>query len=154
MDLAKFCGAGKLALPFTRGAYTWATDGRLMVRVPADAGIPDNPAAPDAAKVFGREWAPGEWLPVPFATPPDSEECAYCHGDGVRECDMGHQHDCDYCDGTGKVTPIETITVGNAHYQRRYLALIQGWEISPRGMDKPACIRCGETVGLLMPCRP
>ncbi len=154
MDLIKFCGYGDRALPFTRGDYTWATDGKIMVRVPADADIPDIPGAPDAAKLFAREWTPGEWIPVPFAMPPKPKECAYCHGDGVAECSMGHEHDCGMCDGTGKVTPIETLPVGDAHYHRRYLALIQGWEISTRGPDKPACIRCGETVGLLMPCRP
>jgi hypothetical protein len=27
--------------------------------------------------------------------------CDSCGGDGVRECDLGHDHDCSACDGTG-----------------------------------------------------
>lgn len=27
--------------------------------------------------------------------------CGECRGDGLVECDMGHQHDCPECDGEG-----------------------------------------------------
>ena len=32
-----------------------------------------------------------------------SSECGECSGEGVIECDLGHEHDCPECDGTGKV---------------------------------------------------
>jgi hypothetical protein len=42
--------------------------------------------------------------------------------------------------------------VGDASFAKRYLALIQGWEIAPNG-TKGAWIRNGDAVGLLMPRR-
>ena len=46
------------------------------------------------------------------------KQCNDCDGDGIQECDMGHEHDCPTCDGegviesknpTGKKIPCETI---------------------------------------------
>lgn len=37
--------------------------------------------------------------------------CGACDGKGYHECDMGHSHDCEYCDGEGKTikTPDEAL---------------------------------------------
>lgn len=31
--------------------------------------------------------------------------CHDCDGQGHQTCDMGHDHDCEYCDGDGWITP-------------------------------------------------
>lgn len=33
----------------------------------------------------------------------DYEECIDCDGEGEQECDLGHMHDCDRCEGDGNV---------------------------------------------------
>ena len=40
------------------------------------------------------------------ATDPDEREidCPDCHGDGSQDCDLGHIHDCEACDGSGETT--------------------------------------------------
>jgi hypothetical protein len=40
------------------------------------------------------------------ATEPDEREirCETCYGKGFDECNLGHEHDCEDCDGTGKTT--------------------------------------------------
>lgn len=34
-----------------------------------------------------------------------AEECEVCDGDGYEPCDLGCEHDCSNCDGTGLVEP-------------------------------------------------
>jgi len=29
------------------------------------------------------------------------DKCPECHGKGYEECDLGHEHDCEECDGSG-----------------------------------------------------
>ncbi len=33
----------------------------------------------------------------------DSVECPECDGEGVLECNLGHEHDCDCCNGDGRI---------------------------------------------------
>lgn len=100
--------------PITRHGFTYATDGHVLVRVPADgreqtANFPpidlDKPLRPHC-KVF----APLVLPPRPELPPCDGcagtgevAACRHCEGEGVSECDMGHEHDCDRCEGRGTV---------------------------------------------------
>ena len=34
-------------------------------------------------------------------------ECPDCQGYGYQECDLGHEHDCEECNGTGKIQVTE-----------------------------------------------
>lgn len=43
-----------------------------------------------------------EQLPMTDETVIELIDCEYCYGSGIRECDLGHEHDCDRCDGFGK----------------------------------------------------
>ena len=36
-----------------------------------------------------------------------NKECEMCGGSGVMDCDMGQEHDCPDCDGTGKMEQTE-----------------------------------------------
>lgn len=58
--------------------------------------------------------------------------CALCD-EGSLECNLGHVHDCNACDGLGNSTVIvgkeysylDLIKIGNAHYNPNYIELIE-----------------------------
>lgn len=59
VDLQSFCQIGdsyrsEIAEPFSHGAYTYATNGHIMIRVPAVSGMSGHPKAPraGAARIF------------------------------------------------------------------------------------------------------
>lgn len=57
IDLSHFCyteddGRSYLKQPWSRGGFTYATNGHVMVRVPRRADVPDNEAAPDGERVL------------------------------------------------------------------------------------------------------
>lgn len=39
----------------------------------------------------------------------EKEFCEECGGEGVLECDLGHEHDCSECDGEGQLGPDTTM---------------------------------------------
>jgi len=45
------------------------------------------------------------------------DECDRCDGRGWRECDMGHEHDCDECSGEGM-----TLNTNPAAHERLFIA--------------------------------
>ena len=157
-DLKRFCADADdsreyLRQPWTRDGYTWATEGHIIIRVPAIADIPDNKGAVDADGLFSRQPDAKEWLAVPTVKAPKPAKCDDCYGSGLHECNCGHEHTCGVCNGTGKVrAKVIAIPVGNSNFADRYLARIQGWEIAPN-KEKPAWIRKDDALGLLMPRR-
>ena len=76
-------------------------------------GVPSTDVATSAVTLaipayFSEGWKGDE--PFLSAVPPaqpcdhpkeEPEQCDTCLGDGDHECDCGHTHDCDDCDGTG-----------------------------------------------------
>jgi len=47
----------------------------------------------------GLLWMVGDAEPVDWGTP-----CNHCNGDGYKECDLGHEHDCTGCAGSGSIS--------------------------------------------------
>jgi hypothetical protein len=95
--------------------YSAATDGMRILFI-ADATSP-YPAPPDAsvfAKHLDRTTTDradahelrradllaeiGDGAPVDWGNP-----CKKCLGNGYKECNLGHEHDCTACDGSGSV---------------------------------------------------
>jgi hypothetical protein len=122
LDLTKFCdperGGKTTAAPWTLGEFTYAVDGFIAVRVARQTleGILDAPDEQKGADYIAGLIAAGDRAkaePVPAL--PDCErencgvcrgckrvvECDECYGQGSRECDLGHDHDCESCDGRG-----------------------------------------------------
>lgn len=139
--MQQFCIVGdfrseKLGKPWSAGEWTYASNGHIMVRVKRLSDVPENPEAPNAEAIFAKASDSVKWLPVrKVEIPPDIE--------------------CDECNGTGKIrVDCGNVQVGHAHFQARYLAMIQGWEIAPDKFDSPAWIRNGSMDGLLMPIKP
>ena len=76
MDLQQFCSVGdeynryRIHRPFSRGAWSWATNGHILVRVARRADIPEDQDAPNAEAVWPKI-EPGAWrVPSLAALPP------------------------------------------------------------------------------------
>jgi len=116
-DLQRFCsndGARyKLSTPFSIDDYTYACDGRIIIRVPAIAearrdNVPDS--VENVIPPPGYDWQDVEYPPgwESFDAPP--KKCESCNGvgelpecrkcDGTGECDHCGET-CSRCDGTG-----------------------------------------------------
>lgn len=108
-ELQKFCSTDResLSKPFTQGNYTYASDGRLMIRVPAlpDAVNPDapkdverivfdsNPIDPSKVHLVGS-------LKIPKLE--GSSDCPVCKGTADHFCTKCEGlHPCGKCNGTG-----------------------------------------------------
>ena len=143
-DLQPFCSTDKtrvrIVSPFSIGDWTYATDGRMLVRVPRLADVPeyDGPAWTIQPPQYLTDNPPGDvWLPIPELPPatPDvpcqkcggkaPETCPACDGDGEveyefdyggttytieHECPVCEDPTCRSCDGTG-IEPRKIVTV-------------------------------------------
>ena len=144
-DLLRFCAdrgdiRHYLADPWSRGDYTYATNGHIIVRNPRLADVPENDYAPNTEKLMLSIPPATDWTNVPTVDMPPDKDCVYCNGIDV----------CDDCGGTGKMPDLSGIALFGTFFAKRYLALIQGWEIAPNG-QKAAWIRTDDADGLLMP---
>ena len=160
LSLQQFCvdasniRAHRMGRPWSRGKWTWATNGHVLLRMNRLSGVEENPKAPDAEGLFFRTDPASNWMPVPVAVMPPMIDCDECDGTGVYEDTFHGQvfsEDCERCNHTGKVKQLIGVKVGDAYFDQGYLSMLQGWEISPNGL-KQAWIRNGDGVaGLLMP---
>ena len=157
-QLQVFCSTDEtrtvLQVPFSDAFYTYATDRRIIVRVPL---WPDVTATgPNAAKVC--EHIPADWTAIklvklPEPLPPiETEVCESCGGG--EENKKG----CDECDGKGFTNKTTFYRLGNRCYQPFYLhkiATLPDVVIAPDYGMYPQPLRFKFTggVGLLMPMR-
>lgn len=135
IDLKSFCWPSDtdsyradLAEPFSSDAYTYATDGRIMVRVERVAGTEVEPK-PDfdlgskvktlegyLSRIDGAKFEPMPSVDIPPKPPyvPNpctdcgatgkvhSIECYKCQGRGITICPTcDHEDDCERCNGAG-----------------------------------------------------
>ncbi len=156
-DLQKFCAAPDdiregMRQPWSRGKYTYATNGHILLRVARLGDVPENERAPDAAWMIAKIEPPSYWMPVPPATMPPDVKCDECDGTGVIEGEGPDDDsiDCEWCGHTGMMRKRIGVAVADAFFDQGYLSMIQGWKIAPNGF-KPAWIRSGNIIGLLMP---
>lgn len=148
IDLTPFCDpdtSSRYALdqPWVVDGWRYATDGKVLVRVPA-TGEPDTPPHPEGKRRPGKvhEIVPpvdGKWLPWPeIASCEKCEgslkiECESCCGDGQCEnCKCGQCHNCGKCDGIGKVDCdlCDTNSSFKPHFGDAILALKYAYLIS------------------------
>ena len=130
IDMLQFCDqyAERMMTPFVIGGKLYATDARIAVEVDA-TGEPDTPTTgnnrtdpPNVQKVFETTWDGTEvFKPWPAEAPiigeidcPQCENivCKDCDGEGILECDMGHDHDCETCDGYGEIRNRKCVCKG------------------------------------------
>lgn len=124
VDLSPFCGKHDprewVREPFAQAGWLCATNGTIIVGVKCE--LPDTPSMPSGLKVAAMlevaEEAAGPWHPIAAVKIVDGEvcddcdgtglgagrnACRECDGEGIVECNMGHEHDCPDCDGEGEV---------------------------------------------------
>lgn len=114
VDLKRFCSEDRNTLlePFNRAGYTWATDGKILLRVPLRIDVPEREDAPHAERVWTK---PTELLvPIkPFDLPvPSSVECAECSGRGTEHDCPDCSCECEVCEGKGRIDDQTYVSVG------------------------------------------
>ena len=165
-ELKKFCAAEDeirlyLQSPFSKGEWTYATDGRIAARIPKVDGV----GARDKLHVIEELFANtlDAWVPVPAVIIRPDVNCEDCGGKKIirEECNLGHMHEeaCLNCNNNGMRSGYDFMEhktmIGNSCFQDRYLAIIQGWEIAVCLDDSTSVcrIRLGDVYGVLMPIR-
>ncbi len=171
VDLQQFCrtmNIGKaidLTQPWSSGEYTYASNGHIMVRVPRREDVPDRSNAPQVQHIWdgipvGREKA--KTLPkVPDFGEKACENCegsgrivicSECNGEGVQECDMGHEHDCEECGGDGELrfrdgkdSPSSAHSCEDCEGRGTVLDTVSGRE-TPVLIGEDACVALGYLV--------
>lgn len=148
IDLQPFCdddphGRHSLTSPWVLGGKRIATDGKVLVCIPAP-GEPDYdrnergrmPNVADILKPIDSS-RDGDWLPWPNVARCDAcsgtnkVNCDRCGGDGICErCPCGASHDCGRC-SDGMVNCKECLEIGSLDYRfgqallsRRYAYLV------------------------------
>lgn len=100
MDLQRFCKEGScsgLERPFSQGAFTYASDGWIAVRVPRVESAEENPKAPDMSRIpWGHEDL-DDFGPLPDYDIATAKQCRHCKGSGKAST-------CPECGGEGEVT--------------------------------------------------
>ena len=94
---AKTINRPTLMEPFTNGKFTYATDGRVIVRVPWIGAVPERDSAPDPCTQL--TWTHDEvdsWLPLPTLDDSMEAKCSTC-------CGLGKTTTCNECHGDGVV---------------------------------------------------
>jgi hypothetical protein len=106
----------RLCKPFQRGEYTYATNGRIGLRLPTADVPPELELAEGVDTIEQLNWdrPDTEPIPLPSTEGEKSKPCKECEGNGYvkkcRECDgygeevcyaCGHEDTCRACDGDG-----------------------------------------------------
>ncbi len=168
IDLYEFCCADyssryDFSQPFVFEGFKWASDGIIMVRVPA---ADENRAVPKDGMKFVNPWtvwhrfqkdgAFVEFKPEPFAV----VKCWACRSGkcSCESCELEEiRDDCQCCNGFARVWFPLTTSVGSATINTRYADLISKLPnpmiVMPKDAEKTNAIsfRFGGGEGLLMP---
>lgn len=139
VDLQQFCPKWAwspwMEKPFSRAGYTWATDGKLMVRVPLRDDVPEHPQAAHVERVWTEQWAETWRQPLRRALPAaEMLSCDVCHGRGVQHECPACTCTCPTCAGEGALEIMRAVTVGARAIPLHHARIIIGldWiEVSP-----------------------
>jgi len=177
-ELSKFVCAdptrNAICEAWSRGKFSYATDGYILVRIPRLSEIPDKETGPDVDNIFPKD-DPWEWFILSEIPIEDQPICSSCDGVAVdlkcpncngrgkyksekkeydcEECDGKGKIDCSKCLGTGKLLPVG---IGNSHFNYallKKLQIISSCKIGPMGASDPAWLKFDDGDGLLMPIR-
>ena len=129
LDLQQFCSTDpdrpQMHAPFSSAAWTWATNGHILVRVPRRDDVPENPEAPNVKKVWdGAKW--GAWRPAKRVDLPPARfnTCDECNGRGWEHDCPSCQCTCEECGGEGKIERTDPVAVGPVKIALRYARMI------------------------------
>lgn len=135
---------------WVRHGHLIATDGRIACLVKIDE--PDEDAGkkrPDVLKIWNSVPRKAAFKASSTSFPKckrcgtlggkivKEKKCETCNGEGTRQCDLGHYHDCRDCRGCGHVQstdgverfivcePLCSIPIGTCRFARHYVRRIQ-----------------------------
>ncbi len=158
IHLKQFCADDdrrNIEHPWTRDGFTYCTDGRIIIRQPGRADVPENPSAPNAAGLWKDFDMPqiadiheSLWLSLPEFPPVMFEPCEACGEAGM----IGPG--CDECEG-GQIALPESVRVHRrliSNYYLAKLALLPNVRIAPDvgPPTSPMLFRFDGGDGLLM----
>lgn len=134
--------------PYVKNGYLAATDAKIMITFPStdpDTVFDAGRKAPNPKSVLdqiSRVEAVNTW-PETFPKcdvcglvkrrfPPLPKGCKNCKGLGEVRCNLGHEHDCEDCDGRGSTggyighsdESTCNITIGGRRFDRQYISRI------------------------------
>lgn len=159
-DLQKFCSTDEtrpsICRPFSQGTWTYSTDGRVIVRVPRMAEVPEYPDSPANCDkhIFGGNPITEEWFKIPADISTEPEKCGRCKGTGECECECGNVHDCGNCEGSGQSVCQIKIKVGTqfaGHMLLNLVSTLPGVEICNSKKHAALGIRFDGGDGRFMP---
>jgi hypothetical protein len=154
-----------LTKPWRKGAWVYATNRHMIVRVPAKAAPADTPEFTpgehpnNAEGMFHAAFAlTGEFAVWPAL--PTPRVCSDCNGTGVapsapEDEEDDEQRACMLCDGSGY--PYDRIEVAGVGFKLNYLvrlAQLPQSRICGTGPNTAACVLFDGGEGLLMPLLP
>ena len=125
IDLMPFCSTDPymwfIAHPFSRGTFTYATNGCIIVRVPRRDGVPDG-GVKDPDAVMSK--LPTPTIPFPALVIPENiGPCPTCSGRGYKhDCEFC-ECDCEACSGIGRIRA--TIIFFDVCFDAKYIKQIQ-----------------------------
>ncbi len=125
IDLHAYCStdplrANKLGLPWSEGSYSYACDGRILLRVPRREDIHERDAAPGIAHLVTTAY--GEHRPLPTQPEPACRPCGACAPPADAKPGDGATSDgCAECAGTGTVPMVVPVPFGPQYLSSFYL---------------------------------
>jgi len=163
INLQDFCANERdirfyLQSPFEKDGTVYATNGHLLIAVPANEYPGAQPhvegkhsalAAALVEKAFSGD---DEFHLLPQLVEPP--KCRECEGTGVADYDDGPE-DCLACGGSG-YERFTVVAVGDTTFAAHYiykLRVLPGATIKPNGIKAPAAILFTGGRALLMPCK-
>lgn len=145
--------------PFSYGTFTYATDGRIIVRVDRRADIPERNNAPKQVQIedIFRKATGADWMEVPTLPTPILEKCLACGGHGKIEWEK-QTYECEECEGKGSNRKLIPVDICAQQFSDEYLEKIKslpGAMIAPsitrEAKPMPFCFDGGR--GVMMPMR-
>lgn len=110
IDIKMFCdpSRAKLSKPWSKGGYTYASDGKILIRVPRIEGIAEG-GGPDVSKLILDYRGVEVWHPLPDLTGIETHRtCPDCDG-------AGKYPECPDCDGDREVKYTYEARDGETH---------------------------------------
>jgi hypothetical protein len=166
INLQQFCSKDPmrpyLHKPFSRGKFTYATDGRIAVRVDRIVDIAEQ-EKPDPEKLFDQYFKDEPRGTLEVAMPEikeDWQDCRQCGGSGrEHDCPACTCGECEECAGNGRINhaPTAKISIGAATYDAKYVKQVLSlpgvrFPVSPP-KDAAAGLIFDGGAALLMPMR-
>src|SRR5437667_11607062 len=115
----------RLLAPWSRGDYSIATNGHVLVRLPRLPDVPENPDAPSIDKIWATI-SEQTVSPLPKIKFPELkvEDCPECDTSGKRHSCPSCRCECPLCGGKGKIKENADANIRGVTTDMRYAKLV------------------------------